>query len=309
MPKLLRKAAIAAKIETTSGTDAVPTDALNAMLVRNLSWRPLAMTMEERDFVRAYLGNSESIVVSRWVEVEFGVEVAGSGTAGDAPAYGVLLRGCGMDETLSAGVSAVYSPLSEGFETLTIYCQLDGLLHKSLFTMGTFRVVLDANKIPEYRFTFRGLFQPVTDTTAWTPDYGGFVKPLVINKANTTLTLHGAAAVVEALTLDLGHQVEYRNLINSESVRITDRKAGGSVSLEMTTVAVKNWLASIEAATTGALELVHGTTAGNIVEFDAPAVQLTEPQYQDSQGIAMLQANLKLVPGATGNDELVVTVR
>lgn len=309
MPKLERKKALAFKIETTPGTDSVPTPAADAALVRNFTWNPMQMTLEERDFVRAYLGNSENIPVAKWGEIEFDVELAGAGTAGNAPKWGLLLRGCGFDETLDPGVDAVYAPVSEGFETLSIYGHLDGLLHKSVYSMGNVRLTTDANKIPYFRFSFRGLYLPVTDAAAWTPVYTGWTKPIAVNKANTTGSLHGVQAKIEALTLDMKNQVEYRNLINEESVNITDRKPDGSISFEMTTVATKDWLGTILATGTGALNVVHGTAAGNIVEIGCPTVQLVEPRYQNSQGVMMLQSNLRLVPGTSGNDELVITAR
>lgn len=309
MPKLERKKALAFKIETTAGTDSVPTPAANAALVRNFVWNPMEMTLEERDFVRAYLGNSESIAVAKWGTMEFDIEMAGAGTAGNAPKWGPLLRGCGFAETLDPGVDAVYTPVSEGFESLSLYGHLDGLLHKGVYSMGNVRVSTDANKIPFFRFSYRGLYLPVSDAAAWTPDYTGWVKPIAVNKANTTGSLHGVAAKIEALSLDMKNQVEYRNLINEESVNITDRKPDGSISFEATTVATKDWLATILATGTGALEIVHGTAPGNIVELDAPGVQLVEPRYVNSQGVMMLQSNLRLVPGVSGNDELVITVR
>ena len=308
MPKLERKKAIAIKIESTSGTDSVPTAALNAMLVGNFQWNPLEMNTEERDFVRAYLGNSESIAVSKWVEASFEIEIAGAGAAGTVPKYGPALRMCGFSETTSAGVSVTYAPVSGAFESASIYCNLDQLLHKSLFQMANVALMLDANKIPKFKFTTKGLYVPVTDTSAWAPVYTGFTKPLPVNKANTQLSLHSIAALVETLQLDVKNQVEYRSLYNFEGVQITDRKPGGSVSLEATSVATKDWYAAILATNTGALNVVHGLTAGNIVEINAPATQLIRPKYGNSQGIAMLQSDLVLMP-SSGNDELTIVVR
>lgn len=307
--KLYRKHAIAAKIETTQGTDSVPTPAANAMLVTNFAWNPLEMTAEMRELARAYLGHSESIVVARWITAEFEVEIAGAGAAGTVPKYGPLLRGCGFSETITAGTNVVYAPVSDAFESVSIYCNIDKLLHKSKFAMGSVALSLDANKIPKFKFSYRGLFLPVTDTTDWAPVYTGFVKPLGVTPANSQLTLHGLAAVVDKLQLDMKNEVQYRSLYNFEGVQIGNRAPDGSISLEMTTVAALPWMTRVAAGTTGALQVVHGTVAGNIVQFDAPTVQLFSPRFGDSQGIQMLQANLGLMPGASGNDEITITVK
>ena len=61
---------------------------------------------------------------------------------------------------------------------------------------------------------------------------------------------------------------------------------------------------------TGALQLVHGTVAGQTMQIDLPKVQVSEPQYWDDSGI--WQAQLKLTPlpmGSAGNDEIKLTAK
>lgn len=309
MPKLYRNAGLAIKIETTSGTDSVPTPAANAMLVRNFTWNPIEMTAESRDLVRAYLGNSEDIVVAKWVTFDFEIEMAGSGAAGTAPGYDAMMRFCGHSKTINAGVSTVYAPISSGFETCSVYCNLDGLLHKSTFAMGKLGWDMSPGKIPVWKVSAKGLFVPLSDTSVWTPVYTAFQKPVAVNKQNTTASLHGISAAIETYSVDSAAQIEYRNLINLEEVRYTDRKPAGSISLEMTSVATKDWLTTVANATTGALNAVHGLTAGNIIQIDCPNAQITQPKYANSQGIAMLSGGLKLNPGNAGNDEYTITVR
>lgn len=310
MPKLMRKLAILAKIETTSGTDSVPVAATNAILVRNASITPMEMQVESRDLVRTYLGNSDQIVVSRYVKLEFEVELAGAGAAGTAPAYGPLLRGCGFSQTISAGVDVTYAPVSTAFETLSIYFNLDGVQHKLTYAAGSVAFSLDAGKVPFMKFSLMGLFSAVADVTFPAGVYTGFTKPVAVNKANTpTFTLHGYAAVMEALQIDMKNEVPYRNLVNTESVNLVDRKPGGSVNMEAVAVATKAWFATIDAGTTGALAMVHGTVAGNIIQVDAPTVQLFSPKLSPSQGVAMLQADLVFLPGSSGNDEITLKVK
>ena len=94
MPLLTRKRLIVAKIESTYGTDPTPTGA-NAILVRNLEITPLEAETVNRDLVRPYLGASDQLLAQTRVSMTFEVEMAGSGTAGTAPAYGPLLKACG----------------------------------------------------------------------------------------------------------------------------------------------------------------------------------------------------------------------
>lgn len=308
---LMRNTAVLAKIETTYGTDAVPTGVANAVLVSDVRARPMDMQTVDRALIRPYLGNSEQLPTVIYNGVEFSVELAGSGTAGTAPAIGPLLRACGMAETITASTKVEYKPVSSAFESLTLYVNIDGVLHKSTGARGTVALSLKNNDRPMARFNFTGLFVAVADSALPAVTLTAWKKPLPCNRTNTpTFTLHAYAGMLDDLQIDLGNQVEYRSLIGgSEFVRIVDRKPAGNVLMEAVKVADKNWWTTIQAATTGALALIHGTTAGNIVGVDAPSVQLYNPTYQDQNGTLMLAAQLALTPGASGNDELVLTFR
>lgn len=309
MAKSYRIFAVAAKIESPSGTDAVPTPAANVITVRNGRATPIAMNVESRELMRSYLGNSEDIVVARWFEYEFEVEMVGSGAAGTAPDYDPIMRLTGHSKTVNAGVDVVYAPVSSAFETGSVYINLDGLLHKTVMSMASLGWDLSAGKIPVWKVKGKGLFRPMTDISNWTPTYGNHAKPVGVTYANTTGSLHGVAAPIETLTVDTAAQIEYRNLINFEGVQYTDRKPAGNISLEMTSIATKDWATVASDATTGVLNIVHGTVAGNIVEIDCPNAQITQPQYGNSQNVLMLQCGLKLMPGASGNDEYTITIR
>lgn len=307
MPQLMRNAVVLYKQEVTYGTDPTPTGAANAILVRDLDPQPMEQELARRELVRPYLGNSEDIPVARHMAVSFSVELASSGTAGTAAPIGPLLMACGFAEADGAS-DVVYTPRTTGFNSGTLYVNIDGVLHEGNGCMGNVVFSLDARSIPMARFTFRGLYVPVVDAVAPVPTYTAFKKPLPINKQYTTLTLHGHAAVVETLQIDMKNEYPYRNLIGYEGVTINDRKPDGSISMEMVKVATKNWFSIMDQVTTGALQLVHGTTPGSIVQIDAPNVQLVQPRFANSQGIQMLQANLKFNPGS-GNDEITITFK
>lgn len=308
MPQLMRNAVVLYKEETTYGTDPTPTGAANAILVRDLDLTPMEQELDGRDLIRPYLGNSEDIPVSRHLAVSFSVELATSGTAGTAAAIGPLLKACGFAE--ADGVSdVIYTPRSTAFNSGTLYVNIDGVLHEANGCMGSVVFSLDARTIPMARFTFRGLYVPVIDAAAPTAVYTAFKKPLPINKQYTTLTLHGLSAVVETLQIDMKNEFPYRNLIGYEGVTINDRKPDGSISMEMVKVATKNWMSIMDLATSGSMQLIHGTTAGSIVQIDAPNVTLVQPRFSNNQGVQMLQANLKFNPGSAGNDEITITFK
>jgi hypothetical protein len=310
MALLARKRVVTAKIETTYGTDATPLGA-QAILVRNLNMTPQDQDLANRDLVRPYLGNSQQLPAAIRATIDFEVEIAGAGAAGTAPGYGALLRACGLAETVSAGVSVTYAPISAAFESASIYFNVDGVLHKMLGSRGTVSFALSVKNIPVYKFKFTGLYSAVTDTAAVTPVYTAFQLPLVVNNVNTTpFTLHGYSAVMSELSIDMAAEIVHRTLVGgSEAVLFTDRKPAGSITVEAGTIAAKDWFALAKAATTGALDITHGITAGNKVQITAPNVQLTKPNYSEMDGIQMLQMGMNLIPGSSGNDEFSVVVK
>ena len=306
--RFVRKLALLAKIESVYGTDVVPTGSLNAVLATNVNFTPMAGSEESRDLLLPYMGHQGIILTGDHVMVEFSVEIAGAGTAGDVPGYGSLLRMCGLSETIDTGVSVEYEPVSSGFEAGTIYYNLDGVRHILLGARGNVSLEMSPQRIPRYRFRILGLKGTISDTALPSVTVTVFKKPLVVNKANTTFSLHSYSGPMEAFSLDLGNQVEPRLLVGYEGIPIVDRKSTGSATMEAALLAAKNWFAIATAGTTGTLAAVHGLTAGNIVEITAPAVQIGRPTQGSSQGIANYALPLMFLPDA-GNDDLKITVR
>lgn len=313
MPLLTRRAILMAKLESTYGVDSAPAGATDAVLARNVSLRPLQTEFVDRALVRPYLGNSERLPAARFVELEFEVEVQSSGTPlGTVPAYGPLLRACGLAQTVAAGASVAYTPVSTGFESVSIYHNQDGVRHRLLGARGSVRFVFNVRQIPVMRFRFLGLYVAVDDAALPSPTYTAWRAPTVVNNQNTpTFQLHSinaSAIPLEALEVDLGNQLVYRSLVGVELAQITDRQASGTVRFEASTVAVQNWWSRIVAATLGNLSLVHGVGAGNVFTLASSNVQITEPNYSDSDGNVMLGASLQFIPTGTGNNELSLTL-
>ena len=185
MPLLTRKRLILLESESTYGTDPTP-DGADAILVRDLNITPLQSDVVSRDLVRPYLGASEQLLANTRVECTFSVELAGSGAAGTAPRYGKALLACGMSETISAGVSATYAPVSASFGSCTIYYNIDGVLHKVTGARGTFTLNMAVGEIPSIDFTFTGVYNAPTDTAAPAVTYADQATPVIAKQGNTT---------------------------------------------------------------------------------------------------------------------------
>ena len=110
-----RNQLILAKIETTEGSDASPVVGSDAILCNEITWNPLAGDSVDLDRIRPYFGNSPAIRTRDWVEFSLKAEIAGSGAAATPPAWGTLLRGAAMAETILG--SAVTGTAQAGTST------------------------------------------------------------------------------------------------------------------------------------------------------------------------------------------------
>lgn len=305
MPLLSRKRLILIETEGTYGTDPVPTG-VDAVLVSDLNIVPLQSDLVSRNLLRPYLGASEQLLANTRVECTFSVELAGSGAVGTAPKYGKALMACGLSETVSAGVSVTYAPVSANFSSVTIYYNIDGVLHKVTGARGNFTLSGTVGEVPQINFTFTGVYNAPTDTAAPSVTYSDQATPLVFKNGNTIdFQLMSYAGCMQSVNFDLGNTTVYRELIScSKEVLITDRSSSGTVVIEAPTIAAKDYFtAALTDGSLGNLLFQHGTTAGNIVDFASTRVDIGDPSYEDSDGIHMLSIPVSFIPSTAGNDE------
>lgn len=317
MPRNTRNTAILAKIEATYGLDAAPTGALNALLVSDASF-DISYNNVERNNLKGFFGADEQLAGTRFVDLSFSVEISGSGAAGTAPAYGVLLRACGMAETITAAARVEYNPISTAQQSITIYYHDDGVLHKALGCMGNVTLAMGEGERPLLKFTFAGLDGGISATATPALTLTAWKAPLVITDANSGdvklgsiyaagVLTGGTAYPSRGLSLDLGNDVKKIALLGGQSADITDRQAKGSVQLELTAVQEVAMFADVNDNTLTSLCLEHGSAAGAKVLVFAPNVQRSNPKHVDFEGRIHHTFDLRLLP-VTGNDELRIVV-
>lgn len=316
MGRSSRKSYILAKIETTVGTDASPTGAANAVLVYDVSINPVESSTVDRNIQWGYLGASEQLQGSIQKKLEFSVELQNGGTAGTAPGYDALLQACAF-----AGVTGTtpsrytYSPVSSVFKTVTIYAHDDGVLHKYLAAQGDVEFSLPIGGKPSMKFSFTAIDGGDVAASNPTPVYTSFKSPLVgtsFNTANPVLggTL-GAGAVSGGTnypstglqSLKMGNAVTFTELTGADGVDITDRKAAGSIELDLTAAQEVALLAAVKANTTQSLSIKHGSAAGASVLIWMPAVQLYKPKKVEKNGRRLIGFEFTAMPLA-GNDDV-----
>jgi hypothetical protein len=324
MPRYVRNMALVAKIETTYGVDSTPTGSADAMLASSPRITPLQAHNVDRDLARPFFGGSEQLVGTRSVTCEFTVELAGSGAAGTAPAYGPLLRACAMAQTVTASTRVDYTPITTGQESVTIKWFDDGVLHTLTGARGTVTMALNSGERPELRFQFTGLFNALSAATPGSVSFSAFRTPLVVTDGNSgdlilggTVSASGAPAVTSGtaypslgLEANVNNSVTFTPLLGGESVDITQRAVDLQMRLDATAAQEVSLMTSVLTAALSGVSLTHGTVGGNRVLLHFPTVQLYEPSKEELNGLRMIGYRGRAVPNpaGTGNDEFRLVV-
>lgn len=319
MPRLIKNTIVTAKVQTTAGMDAAPTGAANAVLMSEGSITPLDAQAIDRSLIRGYFGGSEQLVGPSSVKLTYAVELAGSGVAGTAPAWGQLLQGCAVAEgMLTTPPRVEYTPVSTSLKMLTQYYYDDGALHKLLDSMGNCTLSAKVGERPMLRFEWTGLDGGIAVAPNATGVFTPWKKPVAMTKANVIdITLGGTYAAgalsggtvynSTGLELNFGNVVNFSAMLSTETVDISDRQSTATLELELTAAQEVAMMASVKANETQALGFTIGTAAGNKVLVFAPAAQLTNPRKSELNGKRLIGFDVRLVP-VNGNDEWRIVV-
>ena len=306
MPLLSRKRLLLAKLETTPGTDPTPVVGSDAILVRNIEVTPLEVETVNRELIRPFLGQADQLLAQQRVLINFEVELAGSGSAGTAPAYGPLLQACRCTETVVSSTSVTYAPNSDATpKSVTIYFNNDGVLHKATGCRGTFTLNAEVGAIPFISFEMTGVFNAPSDVSISAPTYANQAAPLVFKNGNSSsFQVFSYSGAVQSLSFELGNEVIYRELVGgTKSIDVVNRAPSGECVIEATTIATKDFFTAATGSSTGNLTFQHGSTAGNIATFTAAQIDLGGPSYSDQDGIQMLTLPYIATPTSAGNNE------
>lgn len=295
------------KLETTYGTSAAPTGT-DALVVLDPKLTPLDVELIEREVIDSAFGRSRPrIVTMRKMGLEFGVEAAGSGTAGTAPKFGPLLQACGFAATTVAGTSVTYSPVTPATDSVTCYHNWDGNKHEGTGARGSFDLSFKAGETGRFNFKMQGIYNAPSDVAFPTPTYSNQAAPVAFDATNTpTVTVAGLSACVAEFNLSVGNEIPFFDHAGcTKQVRITNRMVEGSFTIERPdSLATKDFYALCIAGTSSAISFTHGTVPGNRLGVGLPTVNFGPPQPVDIRGVAGLQIPFVALHTAGSSDEL-----
>lgn len=305
-----RNQVVLAKIETTSGTDAAPvgTDAVKCDLVD--------VSVDGKQLTDLAVRNSISAEPRRFanktVKATIRVAVKGAGAAGSAPEISPLLQACALEETLSAGVSAAYTPLNTAadMKTCTIWIQKDGLCIKAVGCMGELTFMGQAGEFAVFTFDMQGKFSSASDVTNATPTYDD-VDPVEVKAAGFELGTY-TTAVARNFGFNTGNNLVARPNVNAadglETFMVTARDPQWNSTIEAVLEATNPFWGDFIDRDTVALEFTHGSVAGNIVVFAAPAANYDAPKFAGEESVQMYNLSGQLLE-STAEDNFSLTFK
>lgn len=315
MSRFVRNTVMQIKAETVYGVAETTFASTDAILLAGDPTVRFDNGGELRDLVRGYFGTSEELITTRRGEITFKFELAGSGAAGTAPAWGPLMIAAGMAETVTAGQYVEYLPISTGFGSATVRFALDGVRYVFAGGRATWKAMFPIYGRPMCEMTMRfvsvafsAVAQPATDFTPWKqPEVVADANSSVIRLGCTYATGNISGGTVlssRGIELDLGNELQAIELLGGDSIDITDRNTTGSMSTFLTAANEVSWRTDVNANTLTGLGFAHGSAAGSRIRMFAPAVQRINMQPENYQKRLLAATDLKFLPTSAGNNEI-----
>jgi hypothetical protein len=304
-----RRMALAAKVEAAEGTAETLAGSDGDILVYEPRFTP-DIDQFDRKPVASDLSKYSSVTGLRKGKLTFKAELKGSGTAGTAPKIGKLLRACGMGETVVAVTSVTYAPISVAIPTLTLNLydlpeSGNTLRWQMLGASGTWRFAGKVGEIVLIEFEFMGVFVALTDQSALT--LSGIETTSPERLTNISFTMQTFAAKISALAIDMGNEIVPRLDVNKTagifSYKIKDRRPTLSFDPEKELVATHDFMGKLLASTEGALSVVLGASAGNILTLTAPKAQYQRINDTERDGVGIFAVDCQLNRSSV-NDEI-----
>lgn len=290
------------KTETTYGTDPTPTSDSNFVAVYDVNVNPNINYIDPAA-MDGSLSPREGRPGQRHVEVTFSHELQTNSSDPTTPPIDAALKACGFEAS-----GGVYTPVSTGFASATIYVYWDGLLWKITGARGNPELVFAAGEPARINFTFTGLYNDPTDTSfpaSWT-DNGG--APLICQGG--TLTWGGSTIpCVETLSINMNNDIQIRPCITGTyavgGVEITNRNPEGSINPDMTTISEQDWVTLLNTPTLQAISF-QVTNGSETVTVSIPKAQLMNIPPGTRNNYRTWEIPFKCVRNS-GDDEISIT--
>jgi len=313
-PIRLRVSAIAAKIETTSGVDSVPTLALNAVKFIGIPlFSPAYIESGLRDDVQ--FGGMGSVAraapAGRHGTLTVKMEARGSGSTyalgASKPETDVFHRAAGFSAT-NTGATWLYDSLDDGFETMTVYIWAAGKLFKLIGCVCSQKFTVTVNQRGFWDFAVQGVVSAdPADAALGAVTTNATIPPIFANDAVVIGAFNYATGLLaRSVEVDWPATIAARSGAGAPDglvgYAITDRKAKMTMGIEQVALSVFDPYALAKAAGSGGTSTIGGVTVGqnafNRIVIDTGQWALEPPAQADNSGLALYTLTGELVAGS-----------
>jgi len=315
-----RNVSILAKVESSYGVDVTPaaTDGLYAVVGGLPEIVQEANTLNDVSRGGVLSKMQPAPPGPRSYRLSLKVPLRGRGAAYSSavkPKVSPLLRACGFTETLvttGGSESVSYKPRSTGWESISLYCYLDGMLFKLLGSRGSVNFTMRTGGIAFAEFTFDGFYADPTDTAIVVPTGEPNLQPPTFVSSAFQMGVANYAAPFQSINVDMKNQIsilpDSTKADGVGSIEIVDRIPDGSFDPEAALVATFNYYSAWKAQTLQDLTWQLGAAQYNRIKFELPEVALSSISVGDRSGAAMFTTPFTIHSTASaGDDEVVVT--
>jgi hypothetical protein len=289
MPLLTRKSLLTFAPEATYNT-APSTGYIALEVLRDPDVAPLVADRAARETVRPWLGADRQRLINRRVTASFDCYMAGSGTAGTAPAFGGLLLSCFMSEAIVANTSTTYTLAHSGVSgSSTIRWHTDGIRHQITGARGNLTMSMAAGEYGLFKFEMQGIYSQPTEVSLPSATFTNQAAPVEISASATTgVSINSVARCMSEFELNIGNELVYENLAGcSEQIEINSRNPEGRIQVEstmLTGTGSQNVYALAEGSALVPIGWTHSGGAGSIITMSLPNCDINEPSLTDRNG-------------------------
>ncbi len=268
-----------------------------------------------RKLARGDFSKDVSITGKRSITITFSVDLYHSGTATTPPNYFLLLRACGLKQTVGgSGVTLVTSsdysnvPLTMEVTEKDEGTSPSQLVFKARGCMGEPTIVVENVGEPaRIDFEFKGVLVSITDRA-----FGSIMSPTGISSEkpdsvmSSGVTLFGVTQCLNTVTIKLNNEVENFTCPSQTEgllgAHVTNRNPTIETDTDLSLIATDGVYANWTGNTTGAFSCSIGSI-GNEITLSAPAAQYVNAyQPGDREGHVVGNKTLEL-KRSSGDDE------
>lgn len=288
--------AILTKIESAYGVDSSPLPANALVLDRDTKITPLEHDALDNGMLTPTMGADSVLHVGSWGELDLSLPLAGAGALGDAPAYDAILRACGLSAAITAAQRVTYGLVSDSFESATCYAHEGGEVTKLRGCRGSLSLEIKAKAKPMLKAKLTGLSAgPIVGVMPAVNLQPANVLP--VENSNSVLTVNGFVVIMESMSIELGNEVNYSNLVGAESVDIVGRSASAKIVVQRPDVATFDMFALRKSGQKFSFKFTQTIAGANLIEMFGNGAQVTGISVGESDGFDTLEIDVRLVGG------------